>query len=51
MAFTYSGFQLVAEGHYLVTGRRLIGGPWGNYFNLAMDQARMNKLHFLNMLG
>ncbi|VAH62276.1 unnamed protein product [Triticum turgidum subsp. durum] len=38
MAFTYSGFQLVAEVHYLVTGRRIIGGPWGNYFNLAMDQ-------------
>ncbi|KAI4999508.1 CASP-like protein 4A3 [Hordeum vulgare subsp. vulgare] len=38
MAFTYSGFQLVAEVHYLVTGRRIIGGSWGNYFNLAMDQ-------------
>ncbi|VAH78049.1 unnamed protein product [Triticum turgidum subsp. durum] len=38
MAFTYSGFQLVAEVRYLVTGRRIIGGPWGNYFNLAMDQ-------------
>ncbi|KAM3331461.1 hypothetical protein ACQJBY_027448 [Aegilops geniculata] len=46
MAFTYSGFQLVAEVHSLVTGRRIIGGPWGNYFNLAMDQARLNKLHF-----
>ncbi|XP_047059287.1 vegetative cell wall protein gp1-like [Lolium rigidum] len=38
MAFTYSGFQLVAEVNYLVTGRRIIGGPWGNYFSLAMDQ-------------
>ncbi|CAM0881969.1 unnamed protein product [Alopecurus aequalis] len=38
MAFTYSGFQLVAEVHHLVTGRRIIGASWGNYFNLAMDQ-------------
>lgn len=38
MAFTYSGFQLVAEVHYLVTGKRIIEGSWGNYFNLAMDQ-------------
>ena len=46
MAFTYSVFQLGAEVHYLVTGRRIIGDPWGNYFNLAMDQARTNKFHF-----
>ncbi|XP_066314671.1 CASP-like protein 4A3 [Miscanthus floridulus] len=38
MAFTYSGFQLVAEVHYLVTGRRMIRAPFRSYFNLAMDQ-------------
>lgn len=38
VAFTYLGFQLVAEVHHLVSGRHIIRGPWGNYFNLAMDQ-------------
>ncbi|EES01207.1 hypothetical protein BDA96_03G266200 [Sorghum bicolor] len=38
LAFTYSGFQLVAEVHYLVTGRRIIRAPFRSYFNLAMDQ-------------
>ncbi|CAN6233821.1 unnamed protein product [Urochloa humidicola] len=38
VAFTYSGFQLVAEVHYLVTGRRIIRAPFRSYFNLAMDQ-------------
>lgn len=38
IAFTYSVFQLVAEVHYHVTGRRIIRTPWINYFNLAMDQ-------------
>ncbi|KAB8082789.1 hypothetical protein EE612_004803 [Oryza sativa] len=38
LAFTYSGFQLVVEVHYFVTGRRIIRDPSGKYFNLAMDQ-------------
>jgi len=38
VAFTYSGFQLVAEVHYLVTSRHIIQAPWRSYFNLAMDQ-------------
>ncbi|TKW15802.1 hypothetical protein SEVIR_5G262300v4 [Setaria viridis] len=38
VAFTYSGFQLVAEVHYLVTRRHIIQAPWRSYFNLAMDQ-------------
>ncbi|KAL6615741.1 hypothetical protein ACP70R_038011 [Stipagrostis hirtigluma subsp. patula] len=38
IAFTYSGFQLVAEVYYLVTGRHIIRAPWRSYFNLAMDQ-------------
>ncbi|CAL4962245.1 unnamed protein product [Urochloa decumbens] len=38
VAFTYSGFQLVAEVHYLVTRRHIIEAPWRSYFNLAMDQ-------------
>ncbi|KAL5229013.1 hypothetical protein ABZP36_017278 [Zizania latifolia] len=38
LAFTYSGFQLVVEVHYLVTGKRLIRDPWAKYFSLAMDQ-------------
>jgi len=38
VAFTYSGFQLVAEVHYIVTRRHIIQAPWRSYFNLAMDQ-------------
>ncbi|CAO1948414.1 unnamed protein product [Urochloa humidicola] len=38
VAFTYSGFQLVAEVHYIVTRRHIIEAPWRSYFNLAMDQ-------------
>ncbi|CAL4955312.1 unnamed protein product [Urochloa decumbens] len=38
VAFTYSGFQLVAEVHYLVTRKHIIEAPWRSYFNLAMDQ-------------
>ncbi|XP_062217667.1 CASP-like protein 4A3 [Phragmites australis] len=38
VAFTYSGLQLVAEVHYLVTGRRIIRAPLRSYINLAMDQ-------------
>jgi cell division protein FtsL len=44
VAFTYSGFQLVAEVHYLVTRRHIIQAPWRSYFNLAMDQASMSEL-------
>lgn len=38
VAFTYSGFQLVSEVHYLVTRRHIIQAPWRSFFNLAMDQ-------------
>ncbi|KAL5221546.1 hypothetical protein ABZP36_026259 [Zizania latifolia] len=38
LAFTYSGFQLVVEVHYLVTGKRMIRDPWAKYFSLSMDQ-------------
>ncbi|KAL5198206.1 hypothetical protein ABZP36_001718 [Zizania latifolia] len=45
MAFTYSGFQLVMEVHYPVTGKRLIRDPWAKYFSLAMDHARAPVLN------
>nr|ACG35700.1 hypothetical protein [Zea mays] len=38
VTFTYCGFQLVAEVHYVVTGRHMIRAPFRSYFNLAMDQ-------------
>ncbi|CAO2198222.1 unnamed protein product [Urochloa humidicola] len=38
VAFTYSGFQLVSEVHYIVTRRHIIEASWRSYFNLAMDQ-------------
>jgi hypothetical protein len=44
VAFTYSGFQLVSEVYYLVTGRHVIRAPFRSYFNLAMDQVRMSEV-------
>lgn len=45
VAFTYSAFQLVAEVHYFVTRRHIIQAPFHSYFNLAMDQVRIDLVN------
>ncbi|KAG8077445.1 hypothetical protein GUJ93_ZPchr0007g5506 [Zizania palustris] len=41
LAFTYSGFQLVKEVHYLVTGKRMIRDPWAK-LKLCFLGTKMN---------